>query len=172
MSISRLLLSTACVCLLLVSCKQFNRNNAINFNNKIEKVNQTIAAYASKWRNNYVDCKRTGDYYKLGEPRERMEKYIEKQTKTIKQIELAGKGGIRFKNEELAFLKLEHDIISFGISRLEGLNAKSTEEEKQYIINIIADMAEKEEAELKQLDKIQVQYARDNDFELRKVLLQ
>ena len=162
-SIRTTILVVICITLTLTSYSQKTFKSAVEFNDYIASINDTLYRGGQEWGRKLNTVIKSKSFDSLGTYRMNMESFI-----TRKKLELKSlpdfKGSKEFVDVMITFLTYEARLMREGFAPLEDLNEKSTKEEIDAALKKLISLSGEEKALLATVTAAQQKYAASNGF--------
>ena len=136
----------------------------IELNNYMSGIVATLYQKGSAWGTKFVEVKESKNYSELTPLRKDIEKVIAAKQAELRTIDNIG-GSEDFKNALMVFLKYENTLLQTFIP-FENLTKDSKQEDIDALYKNLTDQASKENEVLGNIRKIQMLYAKRNNFSI------
>lgn len=148
---------------LLASCDYNKKEQAIELDNRLSKVNDTLLHLGKQWGDEFEIAVNTLDFTHLQPLRVKMVKYIDGKIEYVEGLDNVG-GSEELIKAELDFLKAEKDIISKRFVIFERFTDSVSMDELSNAYTGVLMGAEREQQKLEDLQKLRLEYAEKNGF--------
>ena len=148
------------------SCHFRTRQEALQLNNTIVAVNDSIYFRGREFGNLVNESYKSKDFSRLKSFRIDFEKILDSSNKSMFGLKDVG-GSEQLKTCEIELLKIEQHMIEQDFVPFEQLTPASTGNEISSLFDNIQKDAKRERSQMQQFKKLQEEYALKNGFSLR-----
>ena len=138
---------------------------AIEFNDKLVAVNDSLFAKGQAWGKKFTEVSKTKEFHKLSSARIELYNFINSKIAELKKTADVG-GSKEFREGMINFLLFEKELLEKAFVPLEKLNTNSTDAEIKAGITNLQKSAQDENTYLEAFRKVQAAYAEKNGFRI------
>ncbi len=147
------LILLSCFSLTYAQVSTTEKNEALNFNDYIAEITDSVYNYGREWGTNVLEVKESKSYHKLSTIRKKLQTFLDKKQMEVLRYKTSP-GLDKTKLAIINFLAIEKLILQTGMMRFEYLNSDSTQEEIDYEFNNLTEVALFEEEYMQTLKAV------------------
>ena len=138
---------------------------AIELNDYLVSTTDSLYKAGTDWGTTMADVHESKKYYLLVEPRKKIENFISRKLNEFNSMQdQFGSEGLR--KAMISFLYVEKGMIENSFKPFEKLNSSSSDTDIDAQIKALTKDSEKEDVELKKVNKAQAEFAEKNGFKI------
>ncbi|MFL5811718.1 MAG: hypothetical protein ACJ749_19495 [Flavisolibacter sp.] len=138
---------------------------ALEFNDKLASINDSLFAKGQAWGRKFNEVSQTKEYSKLSASRIDLANFINTKIAELKKTADVS-GSKEFREGMISFLVYEQGLLEKAFKPLEKLSTSSTDAEVKAGLDNLKKLAQDETAYLEAFRKVQVAYAEKNGFKI------
>ena len=162
----RIFLTMISFMLLVSSCHFKTRQEALQLNNTIVAVNDSLYFMGREFGSLINESYQSKDFSRIRSFRTGFEKFLDSSKKSMMELKDVG-GSEPLRNCEIELLKIEQQMIRQDFVPFEQLSPASTGSEISYLFDNVQKDAKEETRQMKEFKRLQEEYALKNGFTLR-----
>ncbi len=151
------------IVLLVFNAKSQQPQTAIEMNNILVSVIDSLHEAGTSWTNRYQTVSKTKEYALLASNREEIIILIDRLSNGISLLQDIG-GSEEFRKAIIEFLSFERSLVADYMGSFERLNATSSEDEINGLFSKLNEITTTEKEKLWDINAIQAAYAYKNGF--------
>lgn len=153
------------VLLFVAGSVKVNAQTALQFNDKLAAITDSLYAKGQGWGVKFNEVKATKEFSKLTPYRMNLERFVDVKIAEVKKMKDVS-GSQNLRQAILSFLVMEKTMIQKGFSPMEKLNSSSSDDDIQKALDNLIKESENEGLELSKVNKAQDEYASRNGFKI------
>jgi len=149
-----------------VAHAQADKQGAIDLNNKVSKMIANLYQDGDYWGKEFshIDST-TRKYSELAPIRIKMERLLVENLIALKTMHDVG-GSYNFRMAAIQFMEVDKGVLNNAFKGIEQLKPNASPQEMQKAVSNLNKESKKEEAELKKIRKLQIEYGKQNGFKV------
>ena len=140
---------------------------ALQFNNEIVKITDSLFILGQAWGNVFKKANQTREFNLLTEPREKLDLFLEARLAALRKQGDVGVDGRELREAMIRFLEFEQNLFKEAFLPFEKLDANSTQEAVNAVIEKLKAAVTQERNEIARLQEVQAAYGKKNGFTIQ-----
>jgi hypothetical protein len=140
---------------------------ALQFNNEIVKITDSLFIMGQAWGNAFKKANQTKEFKLLTEPREKLDLFLQSRLAALRKQADVGVDGKELREAMIRFLEFEQNLFKEAFLPFEKLDANSTQEAINAVIEKLKSSVTQERDEIAKLQEVQAAYGKKNGFTIQ-----